>query len=356
MLEALMKTPGVVSVEPDFVVETQQVVEEAAAAEQWAHRKVESGNAWRVTRGSDSVVVAVIDGGVDIGHPDLAENVFRNSRESVNGRDDDGNGYVDDVNGWDYVNADSNPRSDSSTHFHGSHVAGIIGAVANRSTRLIGHAPDVRILPLKFIDSTGKGNTSHAIRAIDYAIAMGADIINASWSSTNYSSALLAAIKRAQNAGILFVAAAGNDGQNNDSIPHYPANYGLSNIVAVGASNQSDVLSSFSDYGVRSVDIAAPGSSIYSLKNGGAYATMSGTSMATPLVTGIAVLVKAHHPSFEYFKIAQSLFMGVDKFTSMKSKVKYGGRVNARKAIEASDDVYQGKGIVIGSADPDPCG
>jgi subtilisin family serine protease len=351
-----MKTPGVTSVEPDYEIRAEDFVEEAAATEQWAHRKVESEAAWRVTRGSEQVIVAVIDGGVDIGHPDLAQNVYHNTAEVINGRDDDGNGYIDDVNGWDYVNGDNNPRSDSSSHFHGSHVAGIIGAVANRSSKLIGHSQVVRILPLKFIDKNGTGNTSNAIRAIDYAIAKGASIINASWSSTSYSSALYAAIKRAQAAGILFVAAAGNDGQSNESTPHYPANYGLSNIISVGASTSSDTLADYSDYGLGTVDFAAPGSGIYSLANGGGYATMSGTSMATPLVTGIAVLVKAHHMSFSYYRLAQSLIMGVDKLNSMRTKVKYGGRINARKALEASDQVYQGKGVTIESADPGPCG
>jgi thermitase len=307
---------------------------------------VDSSDAWGLSQGSDQVVVAVIDGGVDIGHPDLAQNIFKNTRETVNGRDDDGNGYIDDVNGWDYVNGDSNPRSDAVAHFHGSHVAGIVGAVANRSRMLIGHAPRVRILPLKFIGTDGAGNTSHAIRAIDYAVKMGADIINASWSSTNYSSAMYSALLRAKNAGVLVVAAAGNVGENNDTNPHYPANYGLSNVISVAASTKQDQLASFSDYGIKTVDFAAPGSSIYSLKNGGAYATMSGTSMATPLVTGIAVLVKSRHPSFGSSQIAQSLFMGVEKLSLMRGKVKYGGRINAYLAIKAADQVKLGKGTV----------
>jgi len=299
-----------------------------------------------MSQGSERVVVAIIDGGVEITHPDLAANIWRNPRETRNGRDDDGNGYVDDIHGWDFIGNDPDPKADTTAHIHGTHVAGIVGAVGNNGKGIVGHAPNVRLMSLKYIGSNGSGLTSHAIRAIDYAVRNGAHIINASWSTTSYSQALYDAIARARAAGVLVVAAAGNDGINIDKTPRYPASFGLDNIVAVGASTNSDGFASFSNSGVKSVDVVAPGTSIYSTRTGAAYSLLGGTSMATPLVTGIAALVKARHSSFNYQKIAGALFLGVDRFAALSSRVRFGGRVNAHKTLIASDDLANGKAIL----------
>jgi subtilisin family serine protease len=346
----LMRDEDVVSIEPDFKVSIDAIeesgdIEEAAVRNEWAHTRVDAPSAWKITRGSERVVVAVIDGGVDIKHPALKDNIFVNTQESRNGRDDDKNGFVDDVHGWDFVKKDNDPRSDTVSHFHGSHVAGIVGAISK--LRTVGFAPKVSILPLRFIASDGSGNSSDAIRAIDYAIKMKAHIINASWSSTNYSKAMYDAITRARKAGILFVAASGNHGLNIDKKPYYPASYPHDNILSVGASNGSDRLAPFSDYGVKNVDFVAPGTSILSTKNGTAYGLMSGTSMATPVVAGIAVLIKARHQNFTYRQIASSLVMGVDKISGLKGKVKYGGRVNALKALQAADRLKTNSSMII---------
>ncbi|MGE0525723.1 MAG: S8 family peptidase [Bdellovibrionales bacterium] len=353
LLEELLKNSDVESVEADIMVKAAPVKEEAlgetargfTAAAGWAHKKVHSLQAWTVSRGSEQVVVAIADGGVDRNHRDLEGNLWRNNGEVLNGRDDDNNGYPDDVYGWDFVRGDNDPRPDVKSHKHGSHVAGIVGAVAKNGARIIGHAPRVRLMPLKFIDSDGQGRVSDAIRAIDYAIRNGAQIINMSFSTPVYSKALYDAVVRARRAGILVVAASGNDGVNADSKPFYPAAFGLDNVISVAASDSRDRLASFSNYGRKSVDVTAPGVSIVSTAPGGTYANLSGTSMAAPLVTGIAVLVKARHPGFAYKALASSLLLGVEKYSELTSKVRSGGRIDAYKAILASDEVNSGKVI-----------
>lgn len=347
LVNELMAMEDVMAVEPDFVIRSSGFEpNDPGYSRQWAHAKVKSPSAWNLSNGSNDVIVAVIDGGIEYTHVDLTANMWRNSREVKNGRDDDGNGFVDDVVGWDFINNDADPRADVSRHVHGTHVAGIIGAEGNNSKGVVGHAPEVRMMALKYIGSDGTGYTSAAIKAVDYAIKNGAHIINASWSSASYSQGLYDAIVRARAAGILVVAAAGNDSTNIDKSPRYPAAFGLDNILTVGASTSSDNWASFSNSGVKSVDVCAPGSSIYSTRTGNAYGLLSGTSMATPLVTGIAALVKARHPKFNYRDIAGAIFMGVDKMSALSSKVRFSGRVNAYKTIQAADELSSGKSVV----------
>lgn len=229
---------------------------------------IDAPEAWDITQGSSSVVVAVIDSGVAItnnistGHPDLTANRWVNAGETcVNGADDDGNGRIDDCYGWNFLNNDNDPMDYNG---HGTHVAGTIGAVGNNGSGVAGVNWRVKIMPLRFLGATGSGSTADAISAINYAANNGARIINASWGGGPYSQALYDAINYARSNNVLFVAAAGNDGTNNDTTPSYPASYDLDNIISVAATDQNDALASFSNRGATSVDLAAPGVNIYS--------------------------------------------------------------------------------------------
>lgn len=224
---------------------------------------IDAPEAWDVTTGSSAVVVAVIDSGVDVNHPDLAANIWTNPGEIAgNGIDDDENGYVDDVNGWDFFINDNDPRD---ANGHGTHVAGTIAAAGNNAAGVTGVSWSAQIMALRFLDAWGGGTTANAIAAIEYADAMGADIINNSWGGGAYSQFLKDAID-ACNA--LVVCAAGNSGSNNDSIPHYPSSYSSANIIAVAAGDQDDNRAYFSNYGLLSVDVAAPGTNVYSTAPG----------------------------------------------------------------------------------------
>ena len=226
---------------------------------------IDGPEAWDITTGNSNVVVAVLDSGVDYNHPDLTSNVWINPGEIAgNGVDDDANGYIDDINGWDFVDHDNDPIDSNN---HGTHVAGTIAAEGNNNTGITGVSWSAQIMVLRFLDAFGSGSVADAIDAIDYAIDKGAKVINASYGSYTYSAAERDAITRARNAGILFVAAAGNDNWNNDSITkNYPSSYDLANIIAVAATDQSDSRDYFSNYGATSVDVAAPGTMIYSAK------------------------------------------------------------------------------------------
>lgn len=328
-------------VEPDFEVRTTLATNDPDLARQWAHSTVQSAEAWGISRGSSDVIVAILDTGADITHEDLAANVWTNRGEVAgNGRDDDGNGYVDDLHGWNFVDDNNNVTADDA-HFHGTHVAGTIGAVGNNGKGISGHAQVVKLMPLKFLGANGSGSTSNAIRAIDYAIAKGAKIISNSWGSTGRSQALEDAIGRAEAAGILFVAAAGNNGTNNSVTGFYPANSAHDNVISVAASTSADRLASFSDYGAL-VHLAAPGSSIYSLKNGNGYQTMSGTSMATPLVSGVLATMIARRPDLDYRQIKGALLSSVDEIAAMKDKVRWNGRINAYRALATVDAIPGG--------------
>ena len=227
---------------------------------------IDAPEAWDITTGNSNVVVAVLDSGVDYNHPDLAANIWKNQAELTGtpGVDDDSNGKIDDVRGWDFVDDDNDPIDSDD---HGTHVTGTIAAVGNNGTGITGVSWSAQIMPLRFLDAFGSGSVADAIEAIDYAIDKGAKIINASYGSYTFSMAERDAIARARDAGILFVAAAGNDNWNNDAATkHYPSSYDLANIIAVAATDQSDSRAFFSNYGATSVDVAAPGTSILSTR------------------------------------------------------------------------------------------
>lgn len=217
-------------------------------------------DAWNITQGSNSVVVGVIDSGIDINHPDLKDKIWTNTKEIPgNGIDDDGNGYVDDVNGWDFYNNDNIVYDEKQGDKHGTHVAGTIAASLNQ-IGVVGVAPNVKIMPLKFIGPFG-GTTEGAVKAIEYAKSMGVKILNSSWGGGGYDSLLKSTI---ENSGALFVAAAGNENTNNDTNPSYPAAFDSANILTVAAVDNSGNIPSFSNYGSTSVDVGAPGVNILS--------------------------------------------------------------------------------------------
>jgi subtilisin family serine protease len=331
-------------IEPDYDTFAIQNSNDPYIAKQWAHDVIHSYEAWDITRGSSDVVVGVIDTGIDYTHTDLAPNMWTNPKETVNGVDDDGNGLIDDIYGWDFVNNDNQPMADDTGSFHGTHVAGTIGAVGNNGIGVSGHAPNVKLMALKYLNSSGSGKTSDAIRAIDYSITKGVKILSNSWGSTSPSAALSSAIERARGAGILFVAAAGNGGSdgigdNVDSSPFYPASLGNDNILSVAATDSSDHLASWSNFGLRGVDVAAPGVNIYSTLNGNSYGNKSGTSMATPLVSGVAALVASVRPDFNYKDIKNVILASVDRISGLTGKVSSAGRVNAYKAVAMAQSV-----------------
>jgi len=276
-----------------------------------ADADIDAPEAWARATGSGEIIVAVIDTGVDYTHPDLAANMWTNEAElnGIAGVDDDGNGYVDDIYGYDFYNNDGDPMDD---HYHGTHVAGTIGAVGNNGTGVAGVCWDVKIMSLKFLDSTGNGWTSDAISCIEYSILMGANVTSNSWGGGGYNQALKDAIDAAGAAGMLFVAAAGNDSVNNDVTAHYPSSFDCESLIAVMSTDRNDNRSGFSNYGPNSVDIGAPGSSILSCRPGGGYRYLNGTSMATPHVAGACALVWSVAPEFSNTLVKNILLQTTD--------------------------------------------
>lgn len=250
---------------------------------------IDAPEAWDITQGSSSVVVAVIDTGVAYNHPDLAANIWSNSGETncSDGIDNDGNGYIDDCRGWNFLDNSNDPTDYNS---HGTHVAGTIAAIGNNGNGITGVMWNAQIMPLRFLGVSGSGDTANAVSAIMYAADNGARIINASWGGGGYSQALYDAINYARGKNVLFVAAAGNSGTNNDTTPFYPASYNLDNIISVAATTQTDVLASFSNFGATSVDLAAPGVNIYSsipVFSYGAATTLYSTNFDTDVVGNV---------------------------------------------------------------------
>lgn len=297
---------------------------------------VDAPEAWSVETGG-TVLVGVIDTGVDWQHVDLSSNIFVNPGEIPDNHiDDDHNGFIDDVHGWDFVNEDNDPDDDNG---HGTHVAGTIAAIGNNGVGVVGVCWSARILPIKFLSTTGTGSTADAIRAVEYATMMGAQLTNNSWGGISYSQALAAAIEAAGNANALFVAASGNAGANSDVTPFYPASFDLDNVIAVASTDRNDQRSSFSNFGAASVDLGAPGSDIVSLYPGDRYAVASGTSMAAPHVSGAACLLWAASPSLTYREVKDAIMTSVDKTPALSSLTVSGGRLNVDAMLARLDHV-----------------
>lgn len=291
--------------------------------------------AWATTTGSDKVVVAVLDSGVDYTHEDLAPNIWVRPG-SLGPYHDNELGMIDDVNGFNALDNASDPMDENG---HGTHCAGIIGAEGSNDIGISGVNWKVRIMPLKFMNAGGFGTTKDAIEAINYVIdrkkaGVNVRIISASWGSTQKSRALEEVIRKAHENDILFVAASGNASTNNDRRPHYPSSYNVPNVISVAALDRNDQLTSFSNYGVKSVAIAAPGADILSTWLGNEYEEKSGTSMATPVVSGVAALIVAQNPRISVDELKKRVLAAVDPLPGLKGKIATGGRVNAAKAVE----------------------
>lgn len=299
---------------------------------------ISAPDAWDIATGSTNVIVAVSDTGIRFTHRDLSSQMWRNPLEIPgNGVDDDGNGYVDDVFGIDAILDSGNPLDDNG---HGTHVAGTIGASANDTGPHVGVTWKVQLMACRFLGSQGGGLTSDAIQTVDYAVAHGAHIINASWGGGSFSQPLLDAITAAGDNNVLFVAAAGNAGIDNEVFPHYPSSYQVDNIIAVAATDRNDRLASFSNFGTNSVDIAAPGVEIFSTfsQSDISYEVLAGTSMATPHVSGVAALIGSISPSATIAEYRARLLGGADPLEELEDRVVSGGRLNAFKALNASED------------------
>lgn len=304
--------------------------------------RIDATGGWDYSTGSGAVV-AFLDSGMDLNHPDLAGKVFVNTGEIAgNGIDDDKNGYVDDRNGYDFLNRDAVAMDDMG---HGTHVAGIMGAATNNGLGVAGVGYNAVLMPLKMLGADGNGTLSAAIEALNYVAMMrqkgvNVRVVSNSWGAEGYTTGMFNAVTGLLNKDVLVVAAAGNGGadqvgDNNDTSGVYPATFGHANVLSVAASDSSDRLASFSNYGVSSVDLSAPGVGIYSTLRAGGYGYMSGTSMAAPMVAGAAALLFAAKPSASAVAVKEALMSGVDIIAAQAGKTVTGGRLNVKKALAA---------------------
>ena len=344
--------PHVLYAEPDYLVQILNVPDDPRIDDQWSVTGIGWTDAtyaadlniiagWDIETGNRNTTVAVLDTGVDYSHQDLAGNIWMNPGEvgvdsqgndkTRNGIDDDENGLVDDVYGWDFYNDDNVPTDDNR---HGTHVAGIIGAVGNNQTGITGVCWNTSLVPVKFLSSGGIGATSDAIEAIHYCIAIGVDIINNSWGGSDYSYALNDALESANRAECTIVAAAGNDGQNINEQSIYPASYDLPNIITVAATDESDTLAWFSNYGSKVVDLTAPGVRILSTFPNNTYGYLEGTSMAAPHVSGTFALLRSRYPDMETPELISRLLASTDTRSSLEDKCSSGGRLNVYRALD----------------------
>lgn len=308
---------------------------------------INAPKAWDYTQGSDSVVVAVVDTGLDHMHTDIRANVWVNSGEIAgNGIDDDGNGVIDDVHGYDAVYEDGNPEDQ---HYHGTHVAGTVAAVGNDGYGLPGVNWRLKVMPVRIFDAQGGTTTYKIVNALDYVTEQkkrGVPIVasNNSWGGGGYTEPVKEAIERQRDEDILFIAAAGNEGRDIDSNPFYPASYDVDNIISVAAHNESGKRAGFSNYGTQNTDLFAPGDNIlstYPSINGCqcpencCHIAVGGTSMATPHVSGVAALLKSYRPSLNYQQIKFLILDKVEKRAQFIPLTASGGTLDAGKSLEA---------------------
>jgi len=357
-IQRLAGNPHIRYSEPNYLLHALEIPNDPLRNELWGlHNLGQTGGtqdadidvleAWQAQTGSASVVVGIIDTGIDYNHEDLVGNIWTNPGEDLNangvvdaadfnGLDDDGNGKVDDLRGWDCRNGDNDPMDD---HNHGTHVAGTVGARGNNGVGVVGVNWNVKLMPLKFLSSGGSGSTTDAIECINYAAsfvdANGNKIVRItsnSWGGGQKSRALEQAIAAS---GALFVAAAGNSGSSSKM---YPAGYSLDNIISVAATDQNDLLASFSNFGSDWVDLGAPGVDVLSATRNNMYRPLSGTSMATPHVSGVAALLMAQFPLMTNAEVKAKILDSVDSLPSLQGKTVTGGRLNAARALGAQPD------------------
>jgi len=342
LAKALLSKGLLEYIEPNYKLERMNTPNDPQAVSQWPNQEQSTDidldlfDAWQVSTGSDEIVVGIIDSGLNYNHPDLAGNIWQNTAEiPFNGIDDDGNGVVDDFYGYNSVSNSGDPLDNNG---HGSHIAGIIGAQGNNSLGISGVNWNVKLLGMKFLDGAGNGSTQNAIEAIEYAIALkrrGVNIrvLNNSWGGNFFSRALEDAVRATNSEGILFVAASGNSGSDNDFRPIYPASLDLENVVSVAAMGPGGNLASFSNYGQDSVDLAAPGVDIFSTWLGSEYRDLSGTSMAAPYVSGVAALLLSSEPGLSAAQLKARLTSTVRPLPGLAGLVRSGGMVNAGFAL-----------------------
>lgn len=343
--------PRIEYAEPDYLVSIGRVPDDPRYPELYGlHNSGQTGGlagadigadrAWDVFTGSPSLLIADIDTGCDYDHEDLAANIWTNPGEIAgNGIDDDGNGYVDDVHGYDFYSHDPDPRDDNG---HGTHTAGTIAAVGNNGTGVTGVVWRAQLVILKFLNASGSGPTSGAIEALAYCVRNGIRLSNNSWNGGFYSRALEDAITAAGAAGHLFIAAAGNARTDNDVAPSYPAALPEDNIITVAATDHADQLAGFSNYGLTTVDLAAPGVDILSTTPNQTYHLLSGTSMAAPHVTGAAAFLMGRFPSMPLSEVKARLMLFADPRPGLAGRCVTGGRLNLALAAADPDSIPPG--------------
>lgn len=338
----ILKAPGQVGQEE--VMSMSDVRAQAAASASstvgtlaQTNAPIQLQNAWSQMSSSVSpVVVAIIDTGVDMNHEVFVDSgaIWTNPNEIAgNGIDDDANGYIDDVHGWNFAANNNSPMDDDN---HGTHVAGIVLGTTQDIAAYPMQPAAIRIMPLKFLDASGMGTTSDAVKAIYYAVNNGAKVLNNSWGGGGYSNSLLDAIAFAYSRRVVFVAAAGNASSNNDVTPTYPANYSVPGVISVASTTDADGLSSFSNFGVSTVHVGSPGSSIWSSLPNNFYGRASGTSMATPFVAGLAALMLRENSSLSAYQVRELLFAGAQKISSLQTKTTTKARINAYNSVVAA--------------------
>ncbi|HEY1050366.1 MAG TPA: S8 family serine peptidase, partial [Prosthecobacter sp.] len=360
--EALGKLQGLVRhTDLDFIAHASVLPNDASMGDLWgmhntgqaggvADADIDAPEAWDMHTGSATVKVGVIDTGIDHNHPDLAANIWTNSAEIAgNGIDDDGNGFVDDTRGWDFVNNDNNAMDDQ---YHGTHCAGTIGGAGNNGQGVAGVCWTVSLIPLKFLNAGGSGAISDAAEAVAYGTSIGVHLTSNSWGGGGFNQAFKDALDASHAAGILFVAAAGNSNANNDLGGFYPSNYESPCVVSVASTTRTDAKSSFSSYGLTTVDLGAPGSEIYSAQPNGLYQYLNGTSMATPHVSGACALVKAFKPTLTHMEIKEIILASVDVTPAMTGMTVTGGRLNVHKALLMLDDLTVSPSVVMAAKGP----
>lgn len=329
-INALRHNPNVLYAEFDSVVRVDSVPNDHQYSLLWALNdndgyNIHAPEAWGLYTGDPNFVIADIDTGMQLDNIDLAANLYTNPKEAAgNGLDDDGNGYVDDIHGWNFYD---NNNDATDLNGHGTHTAGTMGAVGNNALGVTGVNWHCKIMPLKFIGPNG-GYTSDAIRALEYAVSMGVKVSNNSWGNTTFEQSLTDAIAAAQTSGHLFVAAAGNTGANTDVSPQYPASYSNANIISVAAVDSTGALPWFTSYGPTSVDIAAPGVGIWSTVPGNNVASMDGTSMASPHVAGAAALLWGMNPTWTWSAVKSRILAKAVPCASLKGMCVSGGRLD----------------------------
>lgn len=349
-IASLANNPNIVYIEPDYILQPEAVPNDYYIGLEWGLHNtgqdirgvlglpdadIDMPEAWDLVPASaETVVVAVIDSGTQLDHEDLQANIWVNPGEIPNnGVDDDGNGFVDDVNGWDFFSYDNDPSDESG---HGTHVAGTIAALTNNGIGIAGVCGDnCQIMPLRFLGPQG-GPTSAAISALQYAIAQNVKVSNNSWGGGAYSQALVDAIQQAAGIGHIFVASAGNDGFDTDATPKYPSSYANWNIISVAATTNQDLLASFSNFGATTVDIGAPGFDVASTYMGNQYWWMSGTSMAAPHVAGVVALLQGSEPGLSAQQVIDRIYDSARPLAALNGITTTGRMLNAEAALAAN--------------------